>query len=195
MNVYLTLFWEFFKTGLFAVGGGLATIPFLSDMVSRYGWITQEQLANIIAVAESTPGPVGVNAATYMGISAASQYGVAAGLLGGVIATLALILPSIVIIILVAGVLERFAKARIVDDLFRALRPTATGLVAAAGFSVLVVALQATLTFSPFAFSVDYRCVILFALLLTATQLKWTRNLHPIAYILCGGAIGALLSL
>lgn len=193
--IYLTLFWEFFKTGLFAVGGGLATIPFLSDMVDRFGWITHEQLADIIAVAESTPGPVGVNAATYMGISAASQYGVVAGLLGGVVATLSLVLPSIIIIILVAGVLERYSSSRIVGDLFASLRPTATGLVAAAAFSVLVVALQASLTLTPFAFFVDYRCVILFAVLITLTQLKWTKNLHPILFILFGGVIGALFSL
>ena len=193
--IYLTLFWEFFKTGLFAVGGGLATIPFLSDMVERYHWITQQDLANIIAVAESTPGPVGVNAATYMGISAASSGGVMAGLLGGVVATLALVLPSVIVITLIAGALEKYANARIVQDVFRGLRPTATGLVAAAGFSVLVIALQASWSFSPMSFYLDYRCAILFALLLTCTQLKWTKNLHPVLYILFGGTVGVLLSL
>ncbi len=193
--IYLILFWEFFKTGLFAVGGGLATIPFLADMVSRYGWITQEQLANIIAVAESTPGPIGVNAATYMGISAASEHGVLAGLLGGVVATLSLVLPSIIVILLIAGVLERYQKARVVNDLFAALRPTATGLVAAAGFSVLVIALKASLVFTPFSFAIDYRCVILFGVLVTLTQLKWTKNLHPGLFILFGGAVGAIWAL
>lgn len=193
--IYLVLFWEFFKTGLFAVGGGLATIPFLNDMVERYHWVTQQELANIIAIAESTPGPIGVNAATYMGISATSAGGVMAGLLGGIVATFALVLPSVIVISLIAGALEKYANARIIQDTFRGLRPAATGLVAAAGFSVLLVALQASWSFSPLSFYLDYRCAILFALLLICTQLKWTKNLHPVLYILFGGAVGALLSL
>ena len=89
----LTLIGEFFKTGLFAVGGGLATLPFLSRMGEIYGWFTKEELANMIAVSESTPGPIGVNMATYVGFSTA-------GVPGAVVATLGLITPSVIIILI-----------------------------------------------------------------------------------------------
>ena len=99
--IYLQLFYEFFKTGLFAIGGGLATLPFLSDMAERTGWFTQSQLADMLAVSESTPGPVGVNMATYVGFETA-------GVLGAIVATLGLVFPSIVIILVIAGFLKAF---------------------------------------------------------------------------------------
>ena len=99
--IYLSLFWEFFKTGLFAVGGGMATVPFLSEMAARTGWFTQEMLADMIAVGESTPGPIGVNTATYVGYTVA-------GIPGGVVATLGLVLPSFIIILIVSAVLKAF---------------------------------------------------------------------------------------
>ena len=89
--IYLRLFYEFFKTGLFAIGGGLATLPFLSDMADRTGWFTQAQLADMLAVSESTPGPVGVNMATYVGFETG-------GILGAVVATLGLVAPSVIVI-------------------------------------------------------------------------------------------------
>ena len=92
--IYLSLFYEFFKAGLFAVGGGLATIPFMKEIALKTGWFTLSQLTDMIAVSESTPGPMGVNCATYVGYETA-------GLLGGVIATLGLIAPSIIIIIII----------------------------------------------------------------------------------------------
>ncbi|MBR0521330.1 MAG: chromate transporter, partial [Spirochaetales bacterium] len=91
--IYLQLFWEFFKTGLFAIGGGMATVPFLFDISARTGWFTASELANMIAVSESTPGPIGINMATYVGFETA-------GILGSVIATLGLVVPSIIIIVI-----------------------------------------------------------------------------------------------
>ena len=101
--IYLSLFFEFFKIGLFAVGGGLATIPFLYALTDKYTWFTKEILGNMIAIAESTPGPVGVNMATYGGINAA-------GVLGGITATLGLVFPSVVIIIFVAVLTQTGGK-------------------------------------------------------------------------------------
>ena len=92
--IYLQLFWEFFKTGLFAIGGGMATVPFLFDISARTGWFTASELANMIAVSESTPGPIGINMATYVGFETA-------GILGSVIATLGLVIPSIIIIVII----------------------------------------------------------------------------------------------
>ena len=91
--IYLRLFYAFFKTGLFSIGGGLATLPFLYEMAEKYSWFTEEDIANMLAIAESTPGPIGVNMATYVGI----QTG---GILGGFWATFALVLPSFIIILL-----------------------------------------------------------------------------------------------
>ena len=97
--IYLQLFYEFFKTGLFAIGGGLATLPFLSDMAERTEWFTQAQLADMLAVSESTPGPVGVNMATYVGFETA-------GIPGAIIATLGLVAPSIIVILIIASFLK-----------------------------------------------------------------------------------------
>ncbi|MBP1578317.1 MAG: chromate transporter, partial [Oscillospiraceae bacterium] len=126
---YILLFVEFFKTGLFAIGGGLATLPFLFDIADRYPWFTREMLLNMIAVGESTPGPIGVNVATYAGFSAA-------GILGGIVATFGLILPSYIIIVIVAQFLAKFSKSERVKAIFYGIRPAATAMIAAAGFSV-----------------------------------------------------------
>ena len=122
----LTLIVEFFKTGLFAVGGGLATLPFLSRMGEIYGWFTKEELANMIAVSESTPGAIGVNMATYVGYAQG-------GILSALLATLSLIAPSIIVICIIAGMLEKFQNSRVVQDAFSFIRPAVTGLIAAAG--------------------------------------------------------------
>ena len=120
--IYLQLFYEFFKTGLFAVGGGLATIPFLSAMTDKYTWFTKAQLADMIAVAESTPGPIGVNTATFAGYNAA-------GIPGAIIATLSLVLPSYIIILAISKALQKFRDNKYVNDAFTGLRPAATGLI------------------------------------------------------------------
>ena len=127
--IYLKLFYEFFKTGLFAVGGGLATLPFLSDMGNRTGWFTQAQLADMLAVSESTPGPVGVNMATYVGFETA-------GALGAVVATLGLVTPSVIVILIVASFLKAFRSNKFVDAAFYGLRPASTAMVASAGIVV-----------------------------------------------------------
>ena len=114
--LYLQLFYEFFKTGLFAIGGGLATLPFLYDMADKYPWFTRTDLANMIAVSESTPGPIGVNMATYVGFTTG-------GILGSIIATCGLVLPSLIIIIIIAKFLESFQDNRFVQSAFYGLRP------------------------------------------------------------------------
>lgn len=129
--IYLRLFYEFFKTGLFSVGGGLATIPFLQHMGETTGWFTNTELTTMIAVSESTPGPMGVNMATYVGFETG-------GLLGAVIATLGLIAPSIIVILIIAGFLQKFRHSKAVEATFAGLRPASTALITAAGLSVAV---------------------------------------------------------
>ena len=191
IKTILLLIFEFMKTGLMAVGGGMACIRFLQDMIARYGWLTEAELANIIAVAESTPGPIGVNAATYMGYSVLSQYGQGWALLGGVITTLSLIAPQIAVIVLVARGLEKYRNSKLVNDAFGALRPAAAGLVAAAGWSVIKSSLS--LTFVPF--QVDAVSLILYAALVVLMCLPKLKKIHPVLLLAVGGLIGALLSL
>ena len=132
--IYLSLFWEFLKIGLFAVGGGMATLPFLRELSVRTGWFSQDLITDMIAISESTPGPIGINMATYVGCNIA-------GLFGGFIATMGELLPSLIIVIIISKSLERFRNAKVVGDAFYGLRPAVTGLIAAAGISVAQVAM------------------------------------------------------
>ena len=182
----LTMCIEFFKTGLFAVGGGLATLPFLTQMQEKYGWFTAEELANMIAVGESTPGPIGVNMATYVGYS---TYGV----LGGLLATLSLVLPSLIVIMIIARAMDKYQKNPLVQNMFAFMRPAVAGLIAAAGFAVLKIALfkDAVLSFQ----SIDWVAVALFAVMVFLTQWKKLKKLHPIAFIALGAVIGIVLGM
>ena len=126
----LRLFWEFFKIGIFAVGGGMAAIPFLQDLATKTGWYDQSLITTMIAVSESTPGPIGINMATYVGNNVA-------GVIGGITATLGVIIPSIIIVTVISKFLEKFKSSKIVSDIFYGLRPAVTGLIAAAGIGVV----------------------------------------------------------
>lgn len=185
------LFIEFFKTGLFAVGGGLATVPFIRDMGATYGWITEAEIANIIAIAESTPGPIGVNAATYVGY-------LVAGIPGAVLATLGLVTPSVIIIILVAKAIKKYSDSHLVQSLFKALRPAAIGLITAAGFSLLLTSLGVKANFLRFTFSANWYSLLklgIYGVFTFFAFWKKTAKIHPLFYILAGGALGAVLSL
>lgn len=183
--IYLRLYWEFFKTGLFAVGGGLATLPFLSRMAVATGWFTKGQLADMVAVSESTPGPLGVNTATYVGFTTA-------GLPGGIIATLGLVTPAIAIILLIAAFLKNFQDNRYVVSVFRCLRPASTGLITASGLSVAAVALLHTGT-SVFWGRIDWKAVALMGALLVLTRgIPKTAKWHPIVWIGVSAVIGIL---
>lgn len=183
--IYLYLFWEFFKTGLFAIGGGLATLPFLNDMADRTGWFTRADLANMLAVSESTPGPIGVNMATYVGFTTG-------GIPGSLVATLGLITPSIGIILLVAMFLKAFRENRFVDAAFYGLRPASTAMVAAAGIGVAELTLVRVGQTG-----LDFFClpaIALAAVLLVLT--RWVpkvKNWHPIVFIGISAVVGVVL--
>ena len=191
MILYLRLFWEFFKTGLFAVGGGMATLPFLYSMSDATGWFTHAQLADMIAVSESTPGPIGVNMATYVGFTAA-------GIPGAVIATLGLITPSIIIILIIARVLAAFRQNKYVDAAFYGLRPCSVGLIAAAGLLVVKIALFDFDLFKQTGVLTDlfnWKAILLAAVLVVLTRyVKPLKKLHPVFFILGSAAIGALFA-
>ncbi|MDO5111246.1 MAG: chromate transporter [Clostridia bacterium] len=190
MNTLFLLFYEFFKAGLFAVGGGLATIPFLTDISNKRGWFTLTELADMIAVGESTPGPIGVNCATYVGFKTA-------GIPGALTATLALILPSYIIICIIFGFLQKYKESKLVNDTFAGLRPAVTGLIAAAGWSVLQMAViapvQAAAAFSP---ALLKPAVLLLVLLGLSYWLKYKKkDLHPLAYIGLAAVAGIVFAM
>ncbi len=188
----LMLMWEFFKAGLFAIGGGLATIPFIYDIAARYSWLDAAIVPDMIAIGESTPGPIGVNIATYAGYNAA-------GVPGAVLATLALVFPSMVVIILVSKVLKKFAENRFVDGVFYTIRPAVTAMIAAAGWTVLstsvidLSAVSAGWSFENLLAMFHPVALVLFAAAFAASKI-W-KKLHPIALIAAGAAVGIIFKM
>lgn len=199
MMLYLRLFYEFFKTGLFSVGGGMATIPFLYQMSDATGWFTYEDLANMIAVSESTPGPIGVNMATYVGyVSGSQQGGPLFAVLGAMTATLGLITPSIIVILIIAGFLKSFRDSKYVNNAFYGLRPASTGLIAAAGLSVIVSCLfLSEISVSNFDWAaVNWIGIVLGVILWVFTNLvKKTKGLHPIIFIGISAIVGIVFQM
>lgn len=199
MMLYLRLFYEFFKTGLFAIGGGMATVPFLYDMSDATGWFTYNDLANMIAVGESTPGPIGVNMATYVGyVTGQDLWGIPGAILGAVVATLGLVAPSIIVILIIAAFLKNFRNNRYVDSAFYGLRPASTGLIAAAGISVAVSNLLFTDTLDQGVSLalINWKGWILAVILWVLTnKVKKTKGLHPIIFILASAVVGVVFSM
>lgn len=183
MNLFLELFIEFFKAGLFAIGGGLATLPFLYDIAQNYDWLPIEKMPNMIAISESTPGPLGINMATYAGFTSG-------GILGSLLATFALVLPSFIIIIIVYQFLQRFRESKLVQSAFEGLRPAVTGLIAAACWQVIKISLfhfENFISWNTWYQVIDIKAVILFAILLFLI-LKFKK--HPIFYIAGAAVVG-----
>lgn len=186
--ILLQLYWEFFKTGLFSVGGGLATLPFLYEMGEKTGWFTTAQVADMLAVSESTPGGIGVNMATYAGFTTA-------GVPGGIIATLGLATPSVLVILIIAMMLDKFRKSPYVEAAFYALRPASTGLIAAAGFSVFVLVFFNGAAANLLGY-IRWPALLLGAVLwLLTNKVKFTKKLHPIAFIALAAVAGVVFRL
>lgn len=188
MMTLLQLIYEFFKTGLFAVGGGLATLPFLYEMAEKTGWFTNQDILNLVAISESTPGAIGINMATYVGF-------LTTGPVGGVIATLALIAPSIIIIVIISKIIEPFKNSPAVQGVFKGLRPASTGMITAAGLSVAELAFLNMAEWSGWSFSsvlavVNWKGVIL-AVAVYAGLKKFKK--HPIVYIAISAVVGIVL--
>lgn len=188
MNTFLLMCWEFFKTGLFAVGGGLATVPFLEEISTKYRWFSLSDLTTMIAVSESTPGPIGINMATYVGNH---MFGV----WGGVAATLSLVAPSIIIICIIARILVQFQNSKVVKGIFNGLRPAVVGFILSAVISIYLMAL-----FNVDAFKVSgsvadlfrWKGIVLFAALFAFY--KWKPDIHPIVLIVIAAVIGIIFS-
>lgn len=183
--IYIRLFFVFFKIGLFSIGGGLATLPFLQELVPKYGWITSKELVNMIAISESTPGPIGVNAATFVGNNTA-------GILGGIVATFGLVMPSVIIIIIIAHYFSKFSEKHIVKSAFYGIRPAVAGLIGAAGFEVAKITL---FTIDSYFISnklldlFNFKGIMLFIVMLYLIN-KYKK--HPIVYIVGAALVGII---
>lgn len=187
----LNLFWEFFKIGLFAVGGGMATLPFLYDLSDKNGWFTYQQIADMVAVSESTPGPIGINMATYVGYTVE-------GIPGALMATLGEITPGIILVSIVALFLHRFRNNAYVNSAFYGLRPCSTGLIAAAGISIVLLSLFNVELFQASGKILDlfqWKGLILAAIIWVLTnKVKQTKKLHPIVFLGASAVVGIALS-
>ena len=181
----IALSFEFFKTGLFAVGGGLATLPFLYDIGKRTGWYTAGDVSNMIAISQSTPGPIGINMATYVGFSIS-------GLIGAVVAPTALIFPSVIIIIAISKTLTKFKEAALVQKIFYGLRPASTGLIVAAGLGVAKITL---LNLPKYQITQDLADLLNYKSIILATAIFGIMkkfDLHPIVLILIAAITGVV---
>ena len=185
--IYLQLFWEFLKIGLFAVGGGMATLPFLQELAERTGWFSQDLITDMIAISESTPGPIGINMATYVGCNIA-------GVPGGILATMGEVIPSVIIVVIISMYLEKFRSSTVVGDAFYGLRPAVTGLIAAAGISVVKVAMFHLDLYQETGVPLDifdWKKILLFiAAFVGIRKLKW----QPVAFIAISAVIGIVFS-
>ena len=194
MTLYLTLVYEFFKIGLFAAGGGLATLPFLSALADKYPWLTSDMISQMVALSESTPGPLGINMATYSGYMAGfNTFG--SPLLGvttALTATVSLVAPSFIVILIVSRMLDKFKNAHAVNDAFSTLRPAVAGLIAAAAWSVIGTTLF-NFTSATFGGAFCVPEIILFAALMVLTNLKPLKKLHPLVFIAIAAAAGIVI--
>lgn len=183
--IYLTLFIEFFKIGLFSVGGGMATVPFLMELAEKYPWFTPSELANMIAISESTPGPIGINMATYAGYNAA-------GIPGALVATLSLVAPAIIIIVIIAKFMSNFSDNKYVKSAFYGIRPMIAALIGYAVWQIAVITFADT---SGARIIFYYPAIIICILLFAVMQLKPLKKLHPIIWIGCGAVLGIIFHL
>lgn len=179
----LRLFYEFFKVGLFSIGGGMATIPFLYDISDKTGWFTHAQLADMIAVSESTPGPIGINMATYCGFETG-------GIPGCLIATFGLVLPSFLVIILIVSVLKKYYEKPLFKSMLSGIRPASIALIAAAGVTVAKTSLFTEDLFSATGRFIDLFSIESIILAVITFVLMQKIKIHPFFYIVLGAVVG-----
>ena len=187
--IYLQLFWVYIQIGLFGFGGGYAMLSLIqNEVVYKYGWLTNQQFTDIVAVSQVTPGPIGINSATYIG------YTVTGGnILGSLLATTAVMLPSFVLCLIISRSFQAFRNNRYVDAAFLGIRPASVGLIAAAALMLMIQPGLWTLTVDNIIVTenfIDYRSFIIFAVTGLALYKKWV---HPILLIVLAGVAGALL--
>ena len=196
MMIFLELYFRFFMVGLFSVGGGLATLPFLTSMGEATGWFDAVDISNMVAISESTPGPIGINMATYIGYQIGSQLGAPFGILGSIIASIGEVTPCVVIIIIVSRMLMKFRDSKYVEYAFYGLRAASVGLIAAAWLGVAKIAFfhsDIMAESGNFLMAVDYKSIILSAVIFFLVN-KF-KKLHPIALIAISAVVGIIFKM
>jgi len=172
--IFLQLFITFFKIGIFGFGGGYAMLSLIQhEVVENYAWVTQQEFTDIVAISQMTPGPIGINSATYIGYTSTGS------ILGSIVATFAVCLPSFIIVLTIARIFTKFQNNRYVSDAFKGLRPATVGLIAAA----------ALLLMNPENF-IDYRSILIFGASFILTMYC---KVSPILTIVLAGVAGLLL--
>lgn len=181
--IYLQLFVEFFKIGLFSIGGGLATLPFIKELIHTRAWFSMEDMLNMIAISESTPGPIGINMATFVGNTVA-------GLPGGIVATLSEVLPSVIIIMIIAHYFQKFGEEKIVKSIFYGIRPAVVGVLGAVCLDMAKISIihleKMNLGISSM---IDIKSFLLFSFVLIGLR-KFKG--HPILFIFLSAILGIL---
>ncbi len=187
------LFIEFIKTGLFSVGGGLATIPFLKEIAVNYKWFSIDELTDMIAVAESTPGPIGINMATYSGF-------VADSFIGAAVATISIVIPPVIIILIISRIMEKFKNNKYITNVFSVLRPASSGLIIGAMTDIFIISFFYSEKFENFNFTfqntieiINWKSILLFIVSYIGV-LKF-KKLHPVAFIGFGALFGIMFNL
>ena len=188
MNIYLLLFLEFFKIGLFTFGGGYAMIPLVKEVVLEYGWLTESEFYNFIGICESTPGPIAINMATYIGARQGD-------LLGSICATVGVILPSFIIIILIAALLKNIIKNSYVQAFLTGIKPVVLGLISSTGLVLLAKAIG-YVDLKTFNFNLVAVFIFLILVILYFGILKlFKKKLSAISVILISAILGILISI
>lgn len=180
--IYVILFLEFFKVGLFTIGGGLASIPFFYDLAKKYTWITNDMIVDMIAISQSTPGPVGINMATYVGFKSGQIF-------GAIISTFAIVLPSFIIIIIISKFLNKFKESKLIKTVFETIRPVVTGLILVSWFEIVKTSIIKVSNNNLFDINVNPKALILFFVILFLTK-KFDK--HPIVFIGFGAVCGMI---
>lgn len=182
--ILLELFWSFFQIGLFSIGGGYAAMPLIQhQVVDLHPWLTMQQFADIMTIAEMTPGPIAINSATFVGIQVA-------GIRGAIIATIGCVFPSCIILMTLAYVYYRFRGLMVVQGVLAALRPAVVAMIASAGFSLLIMALYGERSISTDIFNLDYIALAIFTISFFALR-KW--KLNPLHIMAGSGVAGVIL--
>lgn len=188
MNIYLILFFEFFMIGLFTIGGGYAMIPLVRELVLKYNWMSETEFYNFLGVCESTPGPIAINMATYIG----STQG---GLLGSILATLGIVLPSFIIIILVASILKKVIKNKYFQAFLNGVKPVVIALIFGTGL-MLVIKCIGFININEFSFDfISFIIFVLIAFIFYFTKYVFKKKLNAISLILISASLGLLISL
>ena len=170
--IYLQLFWSFFKIGLFGFGGGYAILSLIQSEIYHYGWMTEQEFTDMVALSQMTPGPIGINAATYVGYTSTDS------ILGAIVATAAIILPSLIIMLILCKAYFRLKENRYVAGVLQGLRYVVIGLIAAAALSLM--------TADNF---IDYWSIILFSIVFICSIMR----MHPVVLILLSALAGIII--